>query len=91
MTKQCDMMIGFLVPHRCPNIGMTTCVKCGRLFCDEHVGLTPGGLVCLACQRGLAEPVTIPEVARTYDAADLVAFSDVGAFDDDDDTFADLS
>lgn len=91
MNKQCEMIVGFLTPHRCPHVGMTTCAKCGRLFCDEHVGLTPGGLICLACQRGLAQPVAVPEVARTFDASDMVYFSSVGSFDDEDDAFADLS
>ncbi len=92
IITQCEMIIGFLVPHRCANKVVTQCVKCGRSFCDEHVELTAGGLVCLACQQGLDQPVAVAQTARDFDETDLVVFSTVGAFDhDDDDTFANFS
>lgn len=91
MAQQCTMIVGYLVPHRCPNDALATCVKCGRAFCDEHVSITPGGLVCLACQQGLAQPVAVSQVARDYTDSEIAAFSTVGAFDADDDTFSDLS
>ena len=91
LSKQCEMIVGFLVPHRCVNMAMTTCARCGRQFCEEHVSLTSGGLVCLACQQGLEQPVAIPEMARNFNEADLVSFSSIGVFESEDDVFADLS
>ena len=95
MAEQCSMVVGYLVPHRCANSALATCVKCGRKFCDEHVSIQPGGLLCLACQQGVSQPVAVSAVARDYTAADIALFSTVGAFDADgdggDDTFADLS
>ncbi|MFN8454686.1 MAG: hypothetical protein U0401_08470 [Anaerolineae bacterium] len=89
---QCEMIVGFLTPHRCPNKAVTHCIKCSRSFCDEHVEITAGGLVCLACQQGLAQPVAVAETARSFDATDVLVFQSVGTFDsDDDDTFSDLS
>ena len=41
MAEQCAMIVGYLVPHRCPNKALATCIKCGRRFCDEHVAIVP--------------------------------------------------
>ncbi len=90
MPQQCEMIVGFLVPHRCNNMAMTACAKCGRQFCEEHVSLTGGGVVCLACQRGLAQPVAVAETARDFDEQDILIFAAADSFDNDD-TFADLS
>ena len=62
---QCEMIIGYLVPHRCDNPSLGTCVKCGRGFCDEHTNQTREGRVCLACQQGLDMPVALPIAAAT--------------------------
>ena len=75
MADPCEMIIGFLVPHRCDNPGLARCTNCGRAYCDEHVTLTPQGLRCLACQQGLPNPVALPITAQTYNAADLAAFA----------------
>lgn len=91
IVTQCEMIVGFLVPHRCPNRVVAKCTKCGREFCDEHVEITPGGLVCLACQQGLTQPLAVSQTARDFDEADLVVFSTIGTFAEDDDTFADFS
>ena len=91
MAAQCEMVVGFLVPHRCANKAVTTCIKCGRRFCDEHVSIVQDGLVCTACQQGLEQPVSVAQTARTFDEDDILVFSSVGAFDDDDDVFSDLS
>ncbi len=88
---QCSMVVGYLVPHRCPNKVLATCIKCGRGFCDEHVSIQPGGLMCLACQQGLEQPVLVSRVAQDYTAEDIALFSTVGARDTVLDTFADLS
>ncbi len=91
MPKQCAMVVGYLVPHRCPNEALATCVKCGREFCEEHVSITTGGLMCLACQQGLDQPVLVPGVARDYTPEDIALFAASGAADTVEDTLADLS
>jgi hypothetical protein len=93
MAAQCEMIIGYLVPHRCENPSLGTCVKCGRGFCDEHTHQTGEGRVCLACQQGLEMPVALPIAAAAFTAADLVTFGSSSAWDDDDsgDLFSDLS
>ena len=92
MATQCEMIVGFLVPHRCDNRAVTQCAKCGRRFCDEHLEITPGGLICAACQQGLQEPMAIPQTARSFDEADIMVFAAASDFsDDDDDMFSDLS
>ena len=60
---KCEMVIGFLVPHRCDHPALGKCVKCGRGFCDEHTNQTRQGRVCLACQQGLDMPVALPIAA----------------------------
>ena len=95
MAEQCAIVVGYLVPHRCPNEALATCVKCGRKFCDQHVSLLPGGLLCQACQQGVSQPVAVSRVAQDYTADDIALFAAAGAFDADDggdaDTFSDLS
>ena len=63
MADQCQMIIGYLVPHRCENPSLGTCVKCGRGYCDEHTNQTREGRVCLACQQGLDQPIALPIAA----------------------------
>ena len=93
MAEQCEMIIGFLVPHRCEHPALGRCVNCGRGYCEEHVTVRPEGLMCLACQQGLAQPVSLPITAQTYDANDLATFAAAGLWDSDDDgdLFSDLS
>jgi recombinational DNA repair protein (RecF pathway) len=92
MADQCEMVVGFLVPHRCDHPALGRCVKCGRGYCEEHVSVQPEGLICLACQQGLAQPVALPITAQSYDAGDLATFAAVSAWDEDaSDTFSDLS
>ena len=91
---KCEMVIGYLVPHRCDNPALGTCVKCGRGFCDEHTNATKEGRVCLACQQGLEIPVALPISASTFTPADMVLFDSTSTFDDNDDNsdmFSDLS
>lgn len=90
---KCEMVIGYLVPHRCENPALGTCVKCGRGYCDEHTSATQEGRVCLACQQGLDMPVALPIAAATFTAADLTTFGSSSALDDNDssDMFSDLS
>ncbi len=88
---QCSMVVGYLVPHRCPNKALAVCIKCGRTFCDEHVSIQQSGLLCLACQQGLEQPVLVPQVAQDYTEDDIALFSTIGARDTVTDAFADLS
>jgi hypothetical protein len=93
MADQCEMIIGYLVPHRCDHPALGNCSKCGRSFCDEHMDQAKGGLTCLACQQGLDQPVALPIAAATFTAAELTAFNQASMWDDDDrtDMFSDLS
>ena len=92
MPTQCEMIVGYLAPHRCDNRALGTCAKCQRSYCEEHVEVKPEGLICLACSQGLAQPVALPLTAQTYNAADLALFTAASAWDaDDTDKFADLS
>ena len=93
MADQCEMIIGYLVPHRCDHPALGRCVKCGRGYCEEHVTLRPEGLMCLACQQGLAQPIALPLTAQTYDANDLALFAAASRWDTEDeaDMFSDLS
>ena len=93
MADQCEMIIGYLVPHRCDNPALGTCTKCGRGYCDEHTSQTRNGRVCLACLQGLDQPVALPIAAATFTAEELDTFNRASLWDDDDsaDMFSDLS
>lgn len=86
------MIVGYLVPHRCDNPALGTCVQCGRGYCDEHVNQTRDGRVCLACLQGLEQPVALPIAAATFTAAELESFNRASVGDQEDaDIFSDLS
>lgn len=92
MATQCEMIIGFLVPHRCEKRSLGSCVQCSRTYCEEHVTVRANGLVCVACEQGLDRPVALPSTARDYSDEDLAAFTQASMWaDDDSDVFADLS
>jgi hypothetical protein len=94
MADQCEMIIGYLVPHRCENPSLGKCVKCDRGFCDEHTNQTKQGRVCLACQQGLDMPVALPIAAALFTPTDLHTFGRSSMLDDDNDSgelFSDLS
>lgn len=92
MAEQCEMIIGYLVPHRCDNPALGACGKCGRGYCDEHTSQTGNGRVCLACLQGLDHPVALPIAAATFTAAELESFNRASMWDDDRaDLFSDLS
>lgn len=95
MAEKCEMIIGYLVPHRCENPALGTCAKCGKGFCDEHTNATREGRVCLACQQGLDMPVALPIAAALFTPGDLDTFGRTSNFNDVDDDnsemFSDLS
>lgn len=91
MADQCEMIIGYLVPHRCEHNALGRCIQCGRSYCDEHLSVTAEGMKCLACQQGLAQPVMLPVTAAAYSQSDFEEFAAASEWDQDDDTFSDLS
>ena len=91
MAQTCEMVVGFLVPHRCENLALGHCSKCGRGYCEEHMQVQASGLLCYACQQGLEQPVMMPQTAQAFTADDLLLFGAVSALDQDDDAFSDLS
>ena len=94
MAEQCEMIIGYLVPHRCDHPALGRCTKCGRLFCEEHLVVSPSGKICLADQQGLDQPIALPLTAATFSQADIDLFNRASTLDDDDrsgDMFSDLS
>jgi hypothetical protein len=93
MAEQCEMIIGYLVPHRCDNTALGHCVRCRRGFCDEHVNLMPEGLLCQACQQGLEQPVLLPVTARNFTPEEIATFSTLSQWDEQEaeDLFSDLS
>jgi hypothetical protein len=91
MAQQCAMIVGYLVPHRCPNRALAKCIKCGRLFCDEHVAIVTEGLLCLACQQGLGQPVLVEQTARNFTAQDIAVFTMAADQETGDDSLSDLS
>lgn len=93
MAQQCEMIIGYLVPHRCENPALGTCSRCGRGYCDEHVQVRPEGLLCLACEQGLEQPVTLPLAEQTFSQDDLTTFAALSSLEmeDSEDLFSDLS
>jgi len=91
MSRTCEMIVGFLIPHRCERPSLGRCVRCGRGYCEEHVQVQQAGLVCIACQQGLDRPVAMAATASTFDAADVAMFAAVTAEEEPGDTFSDLS
>lgn len=94
MAEQCEMIIGYLVPHRCENPALGRCSQCGRGFCEEHLVDSPSGKICLADQQGLDRPIALPLTAATFSQADIDTFNRASTFDSDDaagDMFSDLS
>ncbi|MBI5934661.1 MAG: hypothetical protein HY867_13225 [Chloroflexi bacterium] len=94
MAEQCEMIIGYLVPHRCDHPALGKCSKCGRGFCEEHLVDSPQGKICLADQQGLDLPIALPLTAATFSQADIETFNRASTFDSDDsagDMFSDLS
>jgi len=91
MAEQCEMIIGFLVPHRCDHQALGHCTKCGRGYCEEHISVTASGLICLACSQGLSQPVALPITSQTFTPDDLADFDTASRWESDEDTFSDLS
>ncbi|HSH02024.1 MAG TPA: hypothetical protein VLL52_05840 [Anaerolineae bacterium] len=96
MAKTCAMIIGFLVPHKCPNKPVGQCTQCNRPFCDEHLNFEANGLICTACLEGREQPIALAKTAQKFTDYDRDLFIPPSTnFDDDldfgDDMFSDLS
>jgi hypothetical protein len=94
MAKQCEMIIGFLIPRRCDQPARSTCIRCGRRVCDEHATISPEGILCEACHEG-AEQLTTEAPPEWVSALPDYDPQDVALFDQEDLTtdsmFDDLS
>ena len=90
MADQCEMIIGYLVPHRCEHPALGKCTKCGRGFCEEHLVDSPKGKICLADQQGLDQPIALPLTAATFSQMDIDTFNRASMYDDDKDTAGDM-
>jgi hypothetical protein len=91
MAKQCEMIIGYLLPRRCEEKGLATCQKCKRTVCELHTRVADDGLLCRDCHEEgqprtaqapppLAEPVEQTIYHRR-------GFGSLGPMDDDFDLF----
>jgi hypothetical protein len=65
MAKQCELIIGYLLPRRCEEKGITTCQKCKRTVCELHTRLGDDSLLCRDCfeegqPRTVEEPAPLP-------------------------------
>ena len=91
MAKQCELIVGYLLPRRCEETGMTTCHKCQRTACELHSRVGDEGLLCRDCYEQ-GQPRTVealmplpPPVQQTiYRRQDFLTPMDSGYEDDDD-------
>jgi hypothetical protein len=100
MAKQCELIIGYLLPRRCEEKAIDACSKCGRATCDLHMRVGDSGLLCRDCYEGRAavapeELTPLPQPVRQsiYRRWDYTNDADYLLFDteDESDTFSTLS
>jgi hypothetical protein len=58
MSRQCELMIGYLIPRRCDRRARSTCIRCGKHICDVHASISPQGILCEACHEGVKQLTT---------------------------------
>jgi len=94
MAKQCELIIGYLLPRRCEENVMATCVKCGRGTCELHTRIGDQGLLCRDCHeehepRTLEDvtPLPVPVGQTIYRTEDYSPFDT----EETDETFSTLS
>jgi hypothetical protein len=83
------MIVGFLVPHRCEESALGSCIRCARQYCQTHLSLTASGLLCTACAEGRRSPILAAAALGATDVAAAASAEDSVA--DEADTFSDLS
>lgn len=88
MARQCELVVGFLVPHRCTGKARSVCTKCGKAICDEHATVSDSGIVCVACQENIEQPTAAALPGPVYAGGDYLPFS---PDEDRGDFFADMS
>ena len=93
MAKQCELVIGYLLPRQCEEKGDNNCTRCGRLVCDLHTRMADAGLLCRDCfenvpARTVGEVVPLAPVVHQH-----IYTRDYAAFDHDQevDAFSTLS
>jgi hypothetical protein len=95
MAKQCELIIGYLLPRRCEEKGVTTCSQCQRTVCELHTRIGDQGLLCRDCHEEgkprlsaelppLPEPVSQAIYHREGFAGREVDDDDFAFFDSDD-------
>jgi hypothetical protein len=93
MARQCDLIVGYLLPRQCEERAANSCGNCGRAACELHTRMGDQGLLCRDCYEegkpraaGAPEPLAEPVQQIIYQR-------DFDYFDDDmsDDGFASLS
>ena len=93
MARQCDLIIGYLLPRQCEEKGINGCTNCGRLVCELHTRMGDRGLLCRDCYEvGQPREADQPEpLARPVEQ--VVYYRDFDHFDDDmgEDGFASFS
>jgi hypothetical protein len=87
MAKQCELIIGYLLPRRCEEKGVAACQKCERTVCELHTRMADQGLLCRDCHeegqpREAGAVPLLPEPVHDviYRRGD---FSSLGTDDDD--------
>jgi hypothetical protein len=84
MAKQCEMMIGFLVPRQCDQRARSTCIRCGKRICDEHAVVSPEGILCEACDLGVEQLASAESTPDWVSELPDYRASDFDSFDNDD-------
>ncbi len=84
MAKQCEMMIGFLVPRRCDQRARSTCIRCGKRIYDEHAVVSPEGILCEACDQGVEQLTSAESTPGWVSELPDYRASDFDSFDRDD-------
>lgn len=93
MEKQCELVIGFLLPRQCEEKGRNTCKRCGRVVCDVHTKLGEEGLMCRDCFENIP-PRTLENLIPLAPAVHQHIYTrDYDLFDQEQgaDTFSTLS
>jgi recombinational DNA repair protein (RecF pathway) len=83
MAKQCELIIGYLLPRQCEEKGVNACTRCQRVVCDLHTSMGDSGLLCRDCfenapARTLDDVVPLVPVVHQY-----IYTRDYQAFDQD--------
>lgn len=88
MAKQCELIIGYLLPRRCEEKGITVCQMCKRTVCEMHTRVADDGLLCRDCyEEGQPRTIEAPEPLPSPVQETIYRRPDFGTFDTDEDDF----